>query len=131
VRTNHFLSPALQELAPTHAENRGTYDRYARARELAMRRKGENSVHDLVRILSDHVEPPAESICRHPGDGAGQIHAATVICPQERTMYTLFGNPCEGHAGRRPAGRITRPAYKERGSREVIAAGQQVADLPG
>jgi isopenicillin-N N-acyltransferase like protein len=96
VRTNHFLSPALQELAPTHAENPGTYDRYARARELALRRKGEISVHDLVRILSDHVEPPAESICRHPGDGAGQTHAATVICPQERTMYTLFGNPCEG-----------------------------------
>jgi hypothetical protein len=49
---------------------------------------------DLLRILSDHSDPPVESICRH--DGAGRTYAATVVCPQEQTMWTAFGNPCEG-----------------------------------
>jgi hypothetical protein len=47
-----------------------------------------------VRILSDHSEAPVESICRH--DGLSRTYAATVICTQERTMWTSFGNPCEG-----------------------------------
>ncbi len=47
-----------------------------------------------VRILSDHAEPPEESICRH--NGSGRTYAATVICTQERSMLTAFGNPCEG-----------------------------------
>lgn len=97
VRTNHFLSPALQHLAPTPTENRGTFDRYARARALAEQRHGHVSAHDVLGILSDHAEPPAESICRHAGDDTpGQTHAATVVCPQDRRMWTLFGNPCEG-----------------------------------
>lgn len=94
VRTNHFLAPELQAIAPTFEENRGTFDRFNRARELADQRKGSLSAIDMVRILSDHSEPPEESICRH--DGTGRTYAATVICPQERSMWTAFGNPCEG-----------------------------------
>jgi isopenicillin-N N-acyltransferase like protein len=94
VRTNHFLSPALQHLAPTFEENRGTFDRFQRAHEMAIQRKGSIAAMDLVRILSDHSAPPVESICRH--DGPGRTYAATVVCPQERTMWTAFGNPCEG-----------------------------------
>jgi isopenicillin-N N-acyltransferase like protein len=97
VRTNHYLSPALQHLAPTPDENPGTFQRYARASEMARRRHGELGVHDMLRILSDHSEPPMESICRHGGgEGVGQTYAAMVICPQDRTVWGLFGNPCEG-----------------------------------
>jgi hypothetical protein len=64
---------------------------------MASRRRGEIGVHHLVRILSDHAEPPVESICRHGGaDGAGQTYAAMVICPQDRNVRAMFGNPCEG-----------------------------------
>jgi isopenicillin-N N-acyltransferase-like protein len=94
VRTNHFLAPELQRLAPTFSENRGTFDRFARARELAVQRRGTIGMQDVLRILSDHSDPPVESICRH--DGAGRTYAATVDCPQEQTMWTAFGNPCEG-----------------------------------
>jgi isopenicillin-N N-acyltransferase-like protein len=97
VRTNHYLSPALQPLAPTPEENHGTFDRYARALEMAQRRHGEIAVADLVRIMSDHAAPPKESICRHgDGLGVGQTYAAMVICPQDRGMWAMFGNPCEG-----------------------------------
>jgi hypothetical protein len=26
----------------------------------------------------------------------GATYAATIICPQDRRMWALFGNPCEG-----------------------------------
>jgi isopenicillin-N N-acyltransferase-like protein len=94
VRTNHFLSPELQHLAPTVEENRGTFDRYQRAHEMATQRRGSINQMDLVRILSDHSDAPIESICRH--DGPGRTYAATVVCTQDRTMWTAFGNPCEG-----------------------------------
>jgi isopenicillin-N N-acyltransferase-like protein len=97
VRTNHYLSPALHALAPTREENPGTFDRYARAQAMARRRHGEIAAADLVRILSDHAAPPEESICRHGGGpGVGQTYAAMVICPQDRSMWAMFGNPCEG-----------------------------------
>jgi isopenicillin-N N-acyltransferase-like protein len=98
VRTNHYLSPALQHLAPTRSENPGTFERYERATEMATSRRGELGMHDLLAILSDHAEPGRESICRHGGrvEGVGQTYAAMVICPQDRNMWALFGNPCEG-----------------------------------
>jgi isopenicillin-N N-acyltransferase-like protein len=97
VRTNHYLSPALQHLAPTREENHGTFDRYERAWEMATSRRGEIGTHDLVRMMSDHVAPPRQSICRHgDGDDAGQTYAAMVICPQDRTVWAMLGNPCEG-----------------------------------
>lgn len=94
VRTNHFLAPELQHLAPTYEENHGTYDRYQRAHTLVRERRGSVAVHDVLRILSDHAQAPVESICRH--DGSGRTYAATIVCPQERTMWAAFGNPCEG-----------------------------------
>ena len=49
-------------------------------------------------IMSDHAEDGHESICRHANDveGVGQTYAAMVICPQDRQVWALFGNPCEG-----------------------------------
>ena len=98
VRTNHYLAPELQALAPTMSENRGTFDRYKRAFEMASQRRGAIGAADLVRVMSDHAEPPTESICRHAGGraGVGQTYAAMVICPQDRGMWAMFGNPCEG-----------------------------------
>jgi isopenicillin-N N-acyltransferase like protein len=97
VRTNHYLSPVLQHLAPTLEENRGTFDRYARAWQMACECRGRIGVQDLVRILSDHSEPPVESICRH-GDAGGETrtYSAMVICAQDRSMWGMLGNPCEG-----------------------------------
>ena len=68
---------------------------------MARQRHGTISMHDILRILSDHSEPPVQSICRHPSvakDGAQEsaTYAATIICPQDRRMWALFGNPCEG-----------------------------------
>jgi isopenicillin-N N-acyltransferase like protein len=96
VRTNHFLAPALQALAPTLDENRGTYDRFERACQLASQRRGSIGPLDILRILSDHAVAPVESICRHGDTGSGRTYAATIVCPQEQTMWTAFGNPCEG-----------------------------------
>ena len=36
-----------------------------------------------------------ESICRHAGEGKSQTYAATINCPQDRTMWVMIGNPCE------------------------------------
>jgi isopenicillin-N N-acyltransferase like protein len=98
VRTNHYLSPALAHLAPTPSENPGTFERYARASEMAVARHGQLGTEDMLAILSDHAEDGRESICRHANgvEGVGQTYAAMVICPQDRQVWALFGNPCEG-----------------------------------
>jgi len=96
VRTNHFCSPDFQHLMPTFEEYRSTYDRHARASQILRERCGRIGMHDILRILSDHAEPPVESICRHGGDGKSQTYAATINCAQDRTMWVMIGNPCEG-----------------------------------
>ncbi len=97
VRTNHFLSSDLQPIAPTFGEYRSTYDRYDRAWEILRARRGQISVHDIMALLSDHSELPVESICRHGGAvGQSRTVAATINCPQDRTMWVILGNPCEG-----------------------------------
>jgi isopenicillin-N N-acyltransferase like protein len=97
VRTNHYFAPDLQYLAPTPAEQRSTYDRYARASEMLRERYGQITMHDALRIVSDHAAPPADSICRH-GDGVLQSKtcAASISCPEDRTMWAILTNPCEG-----------------------------------
>jgi isopenicillin-N N-acyltransferase-like protein len=96
VRTNHFLAPELREVAVRPDENCGTFERYARAEQMVRRRAPEVGMPDILRILSDHQPPGTESICRHAGPGSqGQTHAATIICPQDRQMWAVFGNPCE------------------------------------
>ena len=96
VRTNHFCSPDFRHLTPTFEEYRSTYDRRARAGQILEERRGRIGPLDILRILSDHAEPPMESICRHGGDGKSQTYAATINCPQDRTMWVTIGNPCEG-----------------------------------
>ena len=96
VRTNHFCSPDFQHLMPTFEEYRSTYDRHARASQVLRERCGHIGMPDILRILSDHAEPPVESICRHGGNGKSQTYAATILCPQDRTMWVTIGNPCEG-----------------------------------
>jgi isopenicillin-N N-acyltransferase like protein len=96
-RTNHYFSPALAHLRPTPAENHGTFDRFERATEIMQERRGSLGMPDLLRVLSDHAEPPKESICRH-GDGnpEGRTIAATFVCPEDRLVWTTLGPPCLG-----------------------------------
>jgi isopenicillin-N N-acyltransferase-like protein len=96
VRTNHFLSPDFQHLMPTFEEYRSTYDRHARASEILRERRGHVGMHDILRLLSDHSVPPMESICRHGGEGKSRTYAAVITCPQDRVMWAVLGNPCEG-----------------------------------
>ena len=96
VRSNHFCSPDFLHLAPTLEEYRSTYDRRARASQLLNERRGRIGPLDILRILSDHAEPPMESICRHEGEGKSQTYAAIINCPEDRTMWVTIGNPCEG-----------------------------------
>jgi isopenicillin-N N-acyltransferase-like protein len=97
VRTNHYFSPELAHLRPTREENHGTFDRYERAREIVEERQGAIGMTDLLRVLSDHAEPPKESICRHgDGDPEGRTIAATFVCPEERIVWTTLGPPCLG-----------------------------------
>jgi isopenicillin-N N-acyltransferase like protein len=96
IRTNHYMSPGLSELAPKPEENRGTFDRYQRASQIVSERRGQIGVHDLVRLMSDHAEPPAQSICRHGPDSEGRTYVAMVACPQDRSLWAMLGNPCEG-----------------------------------
>jgi isopenicillin-N N-acyltransferase-like protein len=107
VRTNHYLAPALQHLAPTPSEYPGTFERYDRASEMAAARQGQLGPQDMLAILSDHAEDGRESICRHANgvEGVGQTYAAMVACPQDRHVWAVFGNPCEGiQAVGRPTG---------------------------
>jgi isopenicillin-N N-acyltransferase-like protein len=96
VRTNHYLSPALAHLAPTRAENPGTFERFERASALARARHGRLGREDVWRILRDHATPPAESICRHatPGNPA-RTCSASVMCPQDGSLSATLGAPCE------------------------------------
>ena len=96
VRTNHFCSADFRHLAPSVEEYRSTYDRHGRAGEILRGRRGRIGMPDILRILSDHAEPPRESICRHGGDGTSRTYAALITCPQDRTMWAMIGNPCEG-----------------------------------
>ena len=51
----------------------------------------------LVRVMTDHSEEPGESICRHgDGDGTARTVAVAFFCPEDREMWTIIGNPCEG-----------------------------------
>jgi isopenicillin-N N-acyltransferase like protein len=96
VRTNHYLAADLQHLAPSYAENRSSFDRFARVQEMVSERHGRIGMHDILGILSDHTEPPMESICRH-GDGDVEMLtcSATVSCPEDRTLWAALQNPCE------------------------------------
>ena len=96
-RTNHYFAPELAYLKPTVEENHGTYDRYSRASEIMRARRGSIGMPDLLRVLSDHAEPPKESICRH-GDGNPEARtiAATFVCPEDRLVWTTLGPPCLG-----------------------------------
>lgn len=96
VRTNHFCSPDFRYLMPRFEEYRSTFDRHARAGRLLKERRGRIGPLDILRILSDHAEPPMEGICRHGGEGKTQTYAATINCPQDQTMWVTIGNPCEG-----------------------------------
>jgi isopenicillin-N N-acyltransferase-like protein len=96
VRTNHYLSPELAHLAPTRAENPGTFERFERAIALARARHGRLGRDDVWLILRDHATPPTESICRHttPRNSA-RTCSATVICPQDGSLAATLGAPCE------------------------------------
>ncbi|MGI8687846.1 MAG: C45 family autoproteolytic acyltransferase/hydrolase [Thermomicrobiales bacterium] len=96
IRTNHYFAPDLQHLVPTYEENQSSYDRYARVREIVTEHYGHISMHDILAILSDHSLPPTDSICRHgDGDRRSKTCAATINCPEDRTMWATLGNPCE------------------------------------
>lgn len=96
IRTNHYFAPDLQHLAPTFEENRSSFDRYARVRAIVGERYGHISMHVILAILSDHSLPPTDSICRHgDGDLQSRTCAATINCPEDRTMWAALGNPCE------------------------------------
>ncbi len=97
VRTNHYFAPDLQHLVPTFEEQRSTYDRYERAMELLQQRHGQIMMQDILRVMSDHALPPADSICRHgDGDEESKTCAVSIHCPEERTMWAILTNPCQG-----------------------------------
>jgi isopenicillin-N N-acyltransferase like protein len=98
VRTNHYFAPDLAYLKPTFAENHSSYDRYARATHMLCKRHGDIGMHDILSILSDHSPdfPEVDSICRHgDGDLESKTCAATIACPEDRTLWATLGNPCE------------------------------------
>jgi hypothetical protein len=99
VRTNHYFAPDLQELAPTFEENHSSFDRYTRATAMLRKRHGDIGMHDILTILSDHSPdwPATDSICRHgDGDAESLTCAATIACPEDRTLWATLANPCEG-----------------------------------
>jgi hypothetical protein len=53
-------------------------------------------MHTAWEILSDHVPPPRQSICRHGDDETGRTYAGMVFCPQDQSVWATFGNPCAG-----------------------------------
>jgi hypothetical protein len=98
VRTNHYFAPDLAYLKPTFAENHSSYDRHARAMLMLRKRHGDISMHDILSILSDHSPdfPEVDNICRHgDGDLESKTCAATIACPEDRTLWATLGNPCE------------------------------------
>jgi isopenicillin-N N-acyltransferase like protein len=96
VRTNHYLSPELAHLAPTRAENPGTFERFERASAIARARLGRLAREDVWLILRDHATPSVESICRHAtAHNSARTCSATVMCPQDGSLSASLGAPCE------------------------------------
>jgi isopenicillin-N N-acyltransferase-like protein len=96
VRTNHYFASDLQHLAPTFDENRSSFDRFERACGMLRQRHGSVAMADILTILSDHSAPPRDSICRHgDGDLESLTCAATIACPEDRTLWAALGPPCE------------------------------------
>ena len=96
VRTNHYFAPDLQNFVPTRAENPSSFDRFERASSMLRKRHGDIGMADILTILSDHSAPPRYSICRHgDGDLESLTCAATIACPEDRTLWATLGPPCE------------------------------------
>ena len=98
IRTNHYFAADLQHLAPTFEENHSSFDRHARATAMLRDAHGHIGMHDILSILSDHSPnlPEVDSICRHgDGDEESLTCAATIACPEDRTLWATLGNPCE------------------------------------
>jgi isopenicillin-N N-acyltransferase like protein len=96
VRTNHYFAADLQQLAPRLDENPSSFDRFDRASSMARQRHGHIAMADILTILSDHSAPPRHGICRHgDGDLESLTCAATIACPEDRTLWATLGPPCE------------------------------------
>ncbi len=97
VRTNHYFASDLRSMAPTYEENHSSFDRHERATKMLRQRHGFIGMHDVLSVLSDHSPDPAlDSICRHgDGDLESRTCAATIACPEDRTLWATLGNPCE------------------------------------
>lgn len=94
IRTNHYFTPAFEDLSPTPTENTSTYHRHRRISELLPMAE---TAEDFWRIAQDHIGFPQDSVCRHnDGDHKGSFTSyASVFVLEERKAYVGFGHPCE------------------------------------
>ena len=92
--TNHYVSPALQELG--HEPAAGSVSRHERLVE----RLGEwapQTPEEAMDLLRDHGSSP-QAICKHASPGAGEESTVvfSMVCELESgRMWVAPGNPCE------------------------------------
>jgi isopenicillin-N N-acyltransferase-like protein len=96
VRTNHYLTPALQHLSPTPEEYPSTYHRYEVATKRIREAHGRWDGAALASLIASHEGYPQLSLCRHSeGDqGADTIYASIATLP-DGGLLAIQGNPCQ------------------------------------
>jgi isopenicillin-N N-acyltransferase like protein len=97
VHTNHFTSPAMQDVE--RSESAGSRLRLERGRELvaAGMAAGDDPFTIVAGVLRDHANEPT-SICAHhvPDDPDDSPTTGSVIIElEERRMHVCAGRPCE------------------------------------
>ena len=98
VHTNHYLTPAMQEVERSEEDLIASRVRYFRALRL-VKREGQHTLKTLQAIQRDHVNFP-NAICNHAVEDDNPLArektiTAMVIDLTAREMHIAWGNPCE------------------------------------
>ncbi|MGA2112344.1 MAG: C45 family peptidase [Anaerolineales bacterium] len=98
VHTNHYLTPAMQEVERSEEDLIASRVRYFRALRL-VKREAQHTLKTLQAIQRDHVNFP-NAICNHAVADKDPLARqktinAMVIDLTAREMHIAWGNPCE------------------------------------
>lgn len=115
IRTNHFHSQGLADLAPTEEEYESTYTRYRTALEAFATHGSKWTEAGLWDLLSSHEGGWTRCICRHNPDNYGSetVYGSVSSWPTG-VMEAWAGHPCE---------RVARVHVTSRGSESSPAVG--------
>lgn len=94
MRSNHFLSPRLQDYNPTFQQYPSTFCRYERGMEYLKEHNGAIRFQDLLEICSDHKNG-VNSICRHDDKVGPTTSFVCINVLEDNQVWTIFGHACQ------------------------------------